>query len=81
MREVHGNLSGIRDSSFLSLASYDYPVGSDEFPPPDLARLLASFSARSTGRSRSTLPLRRRADISVGYLDNVALEELRCAQQ
>ena len=47
MREIHGNTTGIRDSFLEQLKElYEFPVGSDEFLPPELAGLLAAATAR-----------------------------------
>ena len=78
MSELHGNLSGIRDSQIKLIEElYQYPVGSDEFLPPDLARILARHSA---GINREISVYISRGgdvlDITVGYVDNVSLAEL-----
>ncbi len=79
MHEIHGNTAGIRDSFLEQLKElYEFPVGSDEFLPPELAHLLAQASARinreiSIYISRAGEVL----DISIGYVDNVHLSELR----
>lgn len=79
MKEIQGNLSGIRNSFIEELSQlYDYPVGSDTFLPPDLARQLARFSARIN--REIALYLSRSGEvlqITIGYVDNVALEDLR----
>lgn len=78
MTELHGNLSGIRDSHIKQIEElYQYPVGSDEFLPPDLARILAGHSA-AINREISIYISRGGdvLDITVGYLDNVSLAEL-----
>lgn len=78
MTKLQGNLSGIRNSQIDKIeALYEYPVGSDEFLPPDFARILAVHSACvnreiSVYISRSGEIL----DITVGYIDNVPLEAL-----
>ncbi len=79
MPQIQGNLSGIRDSFIKELeALYDYPVDSDIFLPPDLARQLAQFSAR-INREISIYISRAGeiVDVTIGYLDNVALEDKR----
>ncbi|MHC1786356.1 MAG: GTPase HflX [Christensenellales bacterium] len=79
MPEIQGNLSGIRDSFLRKLETlYDYPVDSDIFVPPDLARLLAEYSAK-INREISIYISRggEVIDVTIGYLDNVALEEKR----
>lgn len=79
MREIHGNTTGIRDSFLEQLKElYEFPVGSDEFLPPELAYLLAAATARinreiSVYISRAGEVL----DVSIGYVDNVHLSELR----
>lgn len=79
MREIHGNTTGIRDYFLEQLkALYEFPVGSDQFLPPELALLLAQASAHinreiSLYISRAGEVL----DISIGYVDNVHLSELR----
>ncbi|NLD33923.1 MAG: GTPase HflX [Clostridiales bacterium] len=78
MSELHGNLSGIRDSQIKLIEElYQYPVGSDEFLPPDLACILAQHSA-NINREISIYISRGGdvLDITVGYLDNVSLAEL-----
>ena len=79
MPQIQGNVSGIRDSFLKELeALYEYPVGSDQFLPPDLAVILAEASAKVNREialyiSRAGEVL----DITIGYLDNVALQDLR----
>ncbi|NLD51833.1 MAG: GTPase HflX [Clostridiales bacterium] len=79
MPEIRGNTDGIRKSFLEELqALYDYQVDGDLFLPPDLAETMAAYSARinreiSLYISRGGEVL----DVSIGYLDNVALEEIR----
>ena len=78
MTELQGNLSGIRNSQIEEIETlFQYPVGSDEFLPPDFARILAKHSA-SINREISVYISRSGEilDITVGYIDNVPLEAL-----
>lgn len=79
MKEIQGNLSGIRNSHIEELSQlYEYPVGSDEFLPAELAVELARYSARIN--REIAMYISRTGEIlqiSVGYVDNVALEDLR----
>lgn len=79
MPQIQGNLSGIRDSFLRELEQlYDFQADSGDFLPEELATLLAGYSARINREiavyiSRSGEVI----DVTVGYLDNVALEEKR----
>ncbi|NLC31978.1 MAG: GTPase HflX [Clostridiales bacterium] len=78
MTKLQGNLSGIRNSQIEQIETlYEYPVGSDEFLPPDFARILAEHSA-SINREISVYISRSGEilDITIGYIDNVPLEAL-----
>ena len=79
MREIHGNTTGIRDSFLAQLKElYEFPVGSNEFLPPELARLMAQATARIN--REISLYLSRTGevlDITIGYVDNVHLADLR----
>ncbi|MDD4080004.1 MAG: GTPase HflX [Eubacteriales bacterium] len=78
MPELRGNLTGIKDSVQKELALlFDFPVGSDEFLPFELAQALCRFSAQI--RREISLYLSRSGevlDIAVGHRDNVPLMDL-----
>ena len=45
-QEVHGNLTGVRDSLIANLQGlYQYEVEEDSFLPRELMKLLATFTA------------------------------------
>jgi len=77
MPELRGNLTGIRDSVQKELALlFDFPVGTDEFLPFELAQALCRFSAQI--RREIALYLSRSGevlDIAVGHRDSVPLAD------
>ncbi|MBE5786297.1 MAG: GTPase HflX [Clostridiales bacterium] len=78
-QEVHGNITGIRDSQLAELAAiYDCPFDTDEFAPRDLLTELARHScalnreiAVYVSRDGDVL------DVTVGVIDSVPLSDLR----
>ena len=78
MPELRGNLDGIRDSIQQEISSlFDFPVGTDEFLPFELAQELCRYSARI--RREIALYLSRNGevlDIAIGQKDNVPLADL-----
>ncbi|MBE5783205.1 MAG: GTPase HflX [Clostridiales bacterium] len=79
MSQVHGNITGIRDSQLAELeAIYDCPFELDEFAPRDLLLELARHScalnreiAVYVSRDGDVL------DVTVGVIDSVPLSDLR----
>ena len=79
MPEVHGNVTGIRDSQLAELAAvYDCPFEWNEFAPRELLKLLARHScafnreiAVYVSRDGDVL------DVTVGVTDSVPLMDLR----
>ena len=79
MPEVHGNITGIRESQLAELAAlYDCPFELDEFAPRDLLMELARHScalnreiAVYVSRDGDVL------DVTVGVIDSVPLLDLR----
>lgn len=78
-QEVHGNITGIRDSQLEELAAlYDCPFETDEFAPRELLTELARHScalnreiAVYVSRDGDVL------DVTVGVIDSVPLLDLR----
>ena len=78
-QEVHGNITGIRESQLQELAAiYDCPFDTDEFAPRDLLTELARHScalnreiAVYVSRDGDVL------DVIVGVTDSVPLQDLR----
>jgi GTPase len=79
MPDIHGNLSGIKDSTLREIqALYDYPIGGDEYLPPDLARMAARYSSQFN--REISLYISRDGellDITIGDTDSVPLSEWR----
>lgn len=79
MQEVHGNITGIRDSQLLELASiYDCPFEPDEFAPRELIEELARHSC--TLNREIAVYISRDGDVmdvTVGVIDSVPLLDLR----
>lgn len=79
MQEVHGNITGIRDSQLLELASiYDCPFEPDEFAPRELIEELARHSC-ALNREIAVYISRDGdvMDVTVGVIDSVPLLDLR----
>ncbi|HCX79845.1 MAG TPA: GTPase HflX [Firmicutes bacterium] len=78
MPELRGNLTGIKDSVQREISLlFDFPVGSDEFLPYELAQALCRFTAQI--RREIALYLSRGGevlDIAIGQKDNVPLADL-----
>ncbi len=79
MQEVHGNITGIRDSQLLELAAiYDCPFEPDEFAPRELIEELARHSC-ALNREIAVYISRDGdvMDVTVGVIDSVPLLDLR----
>lgn len=78
-QQVHGNVTGIRDTVLEALAQlYDYEVGEDEFLPRELMQVLARFTA-SFNREIAIYITRdgEIVDVSIGTDRDVELRDYR----
>jgi GTPase len=79
MPEIHGNISGIKDSVLREMqALYEYPISGDEYLPEDIARQIARYS--SMFNREISLYISRNGellDITIGAMDSVPLSEWR----
>lgn len=79
MPEVHGNITGVRESRLAEMAAiYDCPFEPDEFAPRDLLTELARHSC-ALNREIAVYVSRdgEVLDVTVGMLDSVPLLDLR----
>ena len=78
MSDIHGNIEGLRDTFLQQMETlYDAIVPADQFCPPELAELLANWSAKMN-REVAVYVTRdgEIADIIIGNNDSVALPDL-----